>query len=322
MLTLIRHPKRTKGMAIAIAVSLGLHGAIVLAWRYSPALRLALGYRGVEYVDEDYNRAILIDFSKRLSYPPGFIGFVAPTKVRSLEEIRREEERLERERRRRERQLAAARKEAGTSGAPDGPSAEAGGESRAPTEAQKPSETTPPPGETYPGGFGKINTAPIRDQVKRLYDANQAGLLVIPEGRLRVGVSGSIRPDGTLKNYRLILPSGIPEIDLSALAILQAVSESRALGPLHKMSSISMVLEIDQLAQLSVVGFADNDQEARAIVDLANTVLLFAKIKKSQDVAVMTMLNNLKISRTGQRVQALISLPRLTATNALHQTMK
>jgi len=80
-----------------------------------------------------------------------------------------------------------------------------------------------------PGGFGRINTAPIRDQIQQLYQANQAGLLVIPAGRLRVGVTGGIRPDGTLRNYRLIYPSGIPEVDSSALAILEAVSESRAL---------------------------------------------------------------------------------------------
>ncbi len=318
MLTLIRYPKRTRGLVIAIMLSLSLHLSVFIAWYYSPAVRLALGYRGIEYVDEEYNRAILIDFSKQLRYPPGFLGFVAPTKVRSLEEIRREEERLARERRRREERLAAARKKVA--------GVEADG--REPGEPLPSAEKSPapppdsPPGETYPGGFGKINTAPIRDQVKRLYDANRDGLLVIPEGRLKVGVSGSIRSDGTLKNYRLIFPSGIPEIDASALAILEAVSESRALGPLHKMSSISMVLDIDQAAQLNVVGFTENEQEARAIVDLANAVLLFAKIKKSQDPAVMTMLNNLKISRTGQRVQAIISMPRLTATSALHQTMK
>jgi outer membrane biosynthesis protein TonB len=103
--------------------------------------------------------------------------------------------------------------------------------------AESPAERTTSGGGTpvssnavYPGGFGRINTAPIRDQIQQLYKANQAGLLVIPAGRLRVGVTGGIRPDGTLKNYRLIYPSGIPEVDASALAILEAVSESRHLG--------------------------------------------------------------------------------------------
>jgi hypothetical protein len=35
----------------------------------------------------------------------------------------------------------------------------------------------------------------------------------------------------------------------------------------------------------------------------------------------MTMLNNLRISRTGQRVQAAIRLSRSTATETIHQTL-
>ena len=106
----------------------------------------------------------------------------------------------------------------------------------------------PTPKSEYPGGFGKINTAPIKAQVQRLYEAKKEGSLVLPDGKLRVGVAGTIQEDGTLANYRIIIPSGLPDIDKAALAILSAVSESRALGPLHEITSLSMILNSGELA--------------------------------------------------------------------------
>ena len=307
MITLIQHPTRKRALLLAAFASLLLHGVLLTGVRFAATFQAALGLSGITYVDEDYNRAILLDFSKGLRYPVGYLGFVAPTRVRSLEEVRRAAEREARRRRRAEEE--ARRRAAGAEAASE--------EARESPAAEAPSR----PATTYPGGFGRINTAPIRDQLQRLYDAVQKGQLLLPEGRLRVGVAGGINPDGTLRNYRLIFPSGIPEIDASALAILAAVSESRALGPLHQLTSISLLLEFDQVAQLDVVGFAGNEEEARAIVDLANAALLFARVSKSQDLAVMTMLNNLRISRTGQRVQAAIRLSRSTATETIHQTL-
>jgi hypothetical protein len=310
MITLIQHPRRRRPLLLAVLASLLLHGGLLAGVRFGATLQAALGLRGITYVEEDYNRAILLDFSKGLRYPAGYAGFVAPTKVRSLEEVRRE---AEREARRRRRAEEAARRRASA--------AAATGEASAEVSQENSAEAPPRPSPTYPGGFGRINTAPIRDQLQRLYDAVQNGQLLLPPGGLRVGVAGGINPDGTLRNYRLIFSSGIPEIDASALAILAAVSESRALGPLHQLTSISLLLEFDQVAQLDVVGFAGNEEEARAIVDLANAALLFARVSKSQDLAVMTMLNNLRISRTGQRVQAGIRLSRSTATETIHQTL-
>jgi len=313
MMTIVQYPKRSVGLAVAASIL--LHLALAAGLRYAPAMRVAMGFGVIEYVDADYNRAILIDFSKGFRYPPGFLGFVAPTKIRSLEEIAREEAR----RARREAARRAAATKAETEAQTE--ASEAAVDEAAASQKAAAPETPAASGSAYPGGFGRINTAPIRDQIQRLYQANRNGLLVIPEGRLRVGVTGSINRDGTLRNYRLIYPSGIPEIDASALAILQAVSESRALGPLHNLTSISLIIEVDQIAQLNVVGFASSEDEARAVVDLANTALLFARVTKAQDIAAMTMLNNLKVSRSGQRVEAVIRMARQTATAALNRSM-
>lgn len=314
MISLIKYPSRKQGLVIALILSVFVHVGMVVFFRYAPVLQVAIGMRDIEFVEEEYNRAILIDFSKKLAYPSGYIGFRAPTKIKSLEEQKKDQERFDRReaaRKRRERE----REEAARRAAEEQAKAEA---ELAKTRAEKPQ---PPKNDGYPGGFGKINTAPIKDQIQRLYSANKEGKLLIPEGRLRVGVAGSINSDGTLSNYKIIVPSGIKDIDDAALAILEAVSVSRALGPLSNLSSLSMVLDIDQVAELNVIGFTSNEQDARAIVDLANTVLLFAKIRKSSDPAAMIMLNNLKVSRTGQRVQATISVPRQKAKDTLAQSM-
>jgi hypothetical protein len=319
MITLIKYPTRRAGLVFALVLSLAAHAAVAVTVYVYPLVRIAMGFSGIEYVDEQYNRAILIDFSKKLRYPPGYIGFRPPKKTRSLEEIKKEDERrarLEAERRRRQSQreererIAAEKREA---------------EEKAQAEAlaaAAPTPTPAPKNDGYPGGFGKINTAPIKDQIQRLYEAKKTGKLIIPDGKFKVGVAGTIKSDGTLADYRLIIPSGVKEIDAAALAILEAVSLSRALGPLHNLTSLSMILDVDTVAQLNVVGFTSSEQEARAIVDLANTALLFAKIKKSGDPAAMVMLNNLKVSRTGQRVHAMISVPRQTATDTLNKSME
>ncbi|MBK9312755.1 MAG: hypothetical protein IPM55_00680 [Acidobacteria bacterium] len=315
MISLIKYPTRKRGLAIALILSVFVHAGLVVFFRYGPLLQVAMGMRDIEFVDEEYDRVILIDFSKKLAYPSGYIGFLAPTKIESLDKQKKEQQRLERLEAARKRREQREKEEAARRAAEEQAKAEA---ELAKAESEKP---PPPKTDGYPGGFGKINTAPIKDQIQRLYSANKEGKLPIPDGKLRVGVAGSINSDGTLSNYKIIVPSGIKEIDDAALAILEAVSVSRALGPLSNLSSLSMVLDIDQVAELNVIGFTSNEQDARAIVDLANTVLLFARIRKSNDPAAMIMLNNLKVSRTGQRVQATISVPRQKAKDTLAQSM-
>jgi hypothetical protein len=186
------------------------------------------------------------------------------------------------------------------------------------TAEPKPTPTPRPDGY---GSFGKINTAPIRDQIHRLYQAKKDGKLDIPDGKFKVGVSGSVNPDGTLNNYKVNISSGIQEIDISAMAILQAVSESRALGPLSQLTSVTLVLDIGQSAQLIVTGFTSNETDAVNLVNLAQVALLAARLRKSDDEAAMVMLNNLKVNRTGNQITAVINVPREMAKETLSKTM-
>ncbi|MGH9800700.1 MAG: TonB C-terminal domain-containing protein [Blastocatellia bacterium] len=320
MITLVRHPKRSKGLMIAAVASVVAHIALCFVVYYSPILGLAMKLRGVEFVEEDYNHAILIDFSKKLQYPSGYLGFRPPEKIKSLEEIEKEKDRkaqFEAKRRREQERLEqeeATRREADEK-------AKADELAKASTDSEKPAEKPAEKPESF-GAFGRINTAPIKDQVQRLYDAKKEGKLVLPEGRLKIGVTGTVKPDGTLVDYKIIQSSGIKEIDEAALAILAAVSESKAMGPLHQLTSLSMLLDIDQQAQLIVTGFTENEEDARNITNLAQAALLVARFKKSNDAGAMLMLNNMKVRRDGQRIQAIISMPREKATESLTKTME
>lgn len=321
MITLIQHPSRKRWLLAALCFSLFVHGLGYLAAEYVPLVQLAYSLRGVEFVEEDFDKRILVTFSKRLSYPPGYSGFRPPDRELSPEEIKRLEARRQawatkRAAEQRKRAEAAAK-------AAEAAEAEAAKQQEAEAAAQTVAQAnpTPTPKSEYPGGFGKINTAPIKAQVQRLYDAKQEGKLELPEGKLKVGVAGSIKADGTLADCRIIIPSGLPDIDKAALAILDAVSESHALGPLNEITSLSMILNIDERAELTVVGFTPNEQAARNIVNLANAAILYARIKKADEPAAMVMINNLKVSYTGKRVQAVISMPREKASTTLAQTM-
>lgn len=311
---------------VTAAISVVAHVALCVAVYYAPIFGLALKLREVQFVEEDYNRGILITFAKKMQYPSGYLGFRAPDKTRSLEELKKEQAKLakrEAERRRKQEEIRQreqeelAKREAEQKAEKEKADALAKASTEAPAESEKPADKP----ENY-GAFGRINTAPIKDQVKRLYDAKKEGKLTLPEGRLKIGVIGTVKPDGTLADYKITESSGIKEIDDAALAILAAVSESKAMGPLHQLTSLSLVLDIDQEAQLIVTGFTANEEDARNITNLAQAALLVARLKKSNDSGAMLMLNNLKVRREGQRIQAIISMPREKATESLTKTME
>lgn len=327
MITIVRYPKRKKGLLIAAALSVVTHAVLYLVVYYAPIFGLAMKLRDVQFVEEDYNRGILITFSKRMKYPNGYTGFRAPEKTQSLEDQKKEQAKLakrEAERRRKEEeqrrreQEELAQREAEEKAAAE----KAKAEELAKAQQSEPAQPDQPNKSDGYGAFGKINTAPIKDQVKRLYDANKEGKLSLPAGKMKIGVTGTVNPDGTLADYKITESSGIKEIDDAALAILAAVSESKAMGPLHQLTSLSLVLAIDQEAQLIVTGFTANEEDARNITNLAQAALLVARLKKTNDPGAMLMLNNLKVRREGQRIQAIISMPREKAQESLTKTME
>jgi hypothetical protein len=135
-------------------------------------------------------------------------------------------------------------------------------------------------------------------------------------------VKGDITPDGSIVNYQVFIPSGNPQIDKAAIAIIEAVSEAKALGPLSQLSSLSMILTLDENhAQLTTVGFAPNPETASAMQFLAKMAVDNGKRLKAADPASMIFLNNIRVSQTGNRLTAIIAVPRQVAKDTLAKAM-
>ncbi|HWQ34756.1 MAG TPA: energy transducer TonB [Blastocatellia bacterium] len=308
--TTAKFKRRFKQLLVA---SVALHLLAVAGLWIWPYFALAANLRKIAVVDEDYDTSILIDFANRkLKYPPGYLGFRAPSALPDPAKAEAERRRLEEERRKRrlEREKReAARRQSETEKS----------EQEKPAQAAK-AAPTPTPAPT-PAPFGRINTRPIKEQIQRLYEAKKAGQLVFNENKLRIGVAGKINPDGSLSDYKVIIPSGNPDVDRAALAILEAVSESRALGPLYMLSSISMILEINDRAELRAVGFAPSEEMAAQLAQAATLMVLAAKLR-NEDPSAKDLIGNIKVSHTGQRVQAIVSMPRQVAAESLARTME
>ncbi len=302
-----------KRVLLGVLCSVIVHAIGYSLFQFAPVARFALGIGQYQFVDEAYNRAILIDLSKPLRYPGDYPGFAAPTKTLDLEKLKAEEKK-------RLQALAEAKRQAEKAAREADKKRDAAAQTIAQKTEPKPTPTPAP--KPTPSGFKPINTRPIREQMQRLYELKQAGKLVFNESNLRVGVTGEIKPDGGIANAKIFIPSGNPQIDRAALSIVEAVSEAKALGPLSQLSSLSMVLTLDdQRAQLVTVGFAPNPETAGALRVLAKLFLDNGKRIKAADPASMIFLDNIQLSQSSNRITATVSVPRQVAKDTLSKTM-
>src|SRR5690349_982855 len=93
MITLIQHPSRRRALTWALGLSLFVHGLGWLTVKYVPLIELAYSLSGIEFVNEDFDRRILVTFLPRLQYPSGYAGFRPSKRVLSPQEIARLEAR-------------------------------------------------------------------------------------------------------------------------------------------------------------------------------------------------------------------------------------
>lgn len=312
MISLIKYPKRWKALLATVVVSIIIHILVGVGAQVAPYVRLVVGLRGIEFEDEDYNIAALDPYKidKPLRYPANYPGFKVAKKTLSEEELKKKLEELKRKEEARLKKEEAARKKREA-------------EEKLLAE-QKTNEEKVEKAKTDKGyaGFGKINTRPIRDQIQNLYESYKKGNLTIPNEKFRIVITGKVNPDGSLSDYKVTHSSGIPDIDKGALGLLASISESRAMGPLSTMTSLTLIFNVDKDAELTIVGFAENEEEAGKIATLADAAIFVGKIKKSNDPAAMVMLNNLKVRRSGQRVEAVITVPVRTAKETLNKSLQ
>ena len=306
----------SKRVIVGVFCSLLVHAIGYSLFRYAPIAQLALGLGQYQFVDESYNRGILVNLSKPLRYPGNYPGFAAPAKTLDLEKLKEEEKKHQ-------KAFAAAQQRADVAERHRTEQAKKRTTDH-PAIAQKtePEPQPTPASKPTPSGFKPINTRPIREQMQRLYDLKQEGKLVFNEANLRVGVTGEIKSDGSIVNVKVFIPSHNPQIDRAALSVVEAVSEAKALGPLSQLSSLSMVLTIDdQRAQLVTVGFAPNPETAGALRVLAKLFLDNGRRIKAADPASMIFLDNIQLSQNSNRITATISVPRQVAKDTLSKTM-
>ncbi len=303
-----------KRVLTGVLCSFIVHAIGYGVFRFAPIAQFALGLRQFEFVDESYDRGILLKLDKPLRYPGDYAGFAAPTKTLDLAKLKEEEKK-------RQKALAEAKRRAEEAERKRAEQAQKQDQSAlAKTNEPEPAPTPSP--KPTPSGFKPINTRPIREQMQRLYDLKQEGKLVFNESNLRVGVSGEIKPDGSITNAKVFIPSGNPQIDRAALSIIEAVSEAKALGPLSDLTSLSMVLTIDEeRAQLVTVGFAPNPEKAGTLQFAALGAVALGKRLKAADPASMIFLNNIKITQNSNRLTATIAVPRQVAKDTLAKAM-
>jgi hypothetical protein len=266
-------------------------------------------FASIRVVDRDYEKIDVEKLLAKLQYPRHMLPAPTNRTPMSLEEImeRQRKRREEMERRRREeaaREAERKRKEEEERKAAE--------EARAKAEQEKPAT---------PQKFGEINIAPIRDIVGKIYEIYQAGELGIDGEKFSIMAGFKIEPDGSipLKSINILSGSGSKVLDRNAIEILWRLGESRALGPLSKLSSQTIRLDVEgESAKLTITSFAASPEEAKSTAFLLNMFLgLMRSQQKDKSPNVAELLAFLKVTSNNKRVDARLSVPKSRASEML-----
>lgn len=206
---------------------------------------------------------------------------------------REEEERRKREEERRKAEEERLAKEQAEQEAKDKAAAEQTATAAGATTAEKPK-------------FGEINEAPIKDILGKIYSLHQVGFVNVDTHKLSLMLTFKVERDGTISNIVVKRSSGNNLVDRYAKEILWNLGESRALGPLHVLTSNTIALDLtEKTARLSITGFAPTESEAN---DLArNLNILFGvmrALRKKDSPDVAELLSHMKVTSTAKRVDA------------------
>ncbi|MBI4467707.1 MAG: hypothetical protein HY650_00100 [Acidobacteria bacterium] len=158
-----------------------------------------------------------------------------------------------------------------------------------------------------------LNVGPIREQIVRIYQAQQAGEIRLDQ--ITVAVNFKVREDGAFTHVRLIESSGIPEVDGAALVIVDELNKLRALVALRKTESVTLRLTIGDSVEFSATAASVSIAEAEQTVSELNGLLLAARlIAGSKDARAATLLASLRIAQEGVNVVASVKIPRAEAS--------
>ncbi|HXG67318.1 MAG TPA: TonB C-terminal domain-containing protein [Blastocatellia bacterium] len=298
---------RSRYLGRLLAASLALHLALISYMAYRGLLA---PFMGVSIVDEPYRpfdiTILKLPYPAQRSRPA-----VDPRRVMTLEEIR-EQERKRREKAERER-LAREKAERERREREERERAEREKAEAEKLAAEKNQEQPKPAAKT----FGEINEAPIRDILGKVYALHKEGALGQEPLKFSVMATFRIKPDGSLSDIKLIKSSGNRVIDENALKILWNIGESHALGPLSDLTSNSIRLDLDdKIARLTITGFAQTPEDAKAKASQLNLLFAFMRTaRKGSDTA--ELLSMIKVRSDSKRLDADLTVSRARAAEMM-----
>ncbi len=311
------------GFAFGLALALFAH---VGFWGYQ-AYRYFIAPFDVDVVEEAFEVEWLRLNDPRfkpLGNPES--GFRAPETVVPLDELKKREreaakKRAERNAARREAEREKAKREAEEKKSAAKEKEKRDGDAAGNAEKSADGKDQSERKSSGPLGFGKINATPIKAIVNKLYDLNEEGKLDLQSKAFVITLQFVVEQDGSLSGIRIVKSSGINEIDEAALNIARAVSASRALGPLHALSSTTLTLDCGaSLTALRITGFASDAEEAAKLESVLNLGLQVAKFVNKPEVTVMTQ--NAKVKADGKRLSANVTMTRSQVNELLRKNFK
>lgn len=323
----INREPRGPRLARTVAGSLVLHGLLVLAVLYVPALRSALKIAGMlsdaDYVEEDYELAGIRDATivrlsqDKLYYPPGYFTLNpnAPVAREELKEAKPKPtpsptpkpkpsptpEEMPEVAQNADAQGDAAGADAGAQA--DGPKSE--------EELNRQAE------EAKVKRFPKVNTKPFKDLLAKTKAMMERGELDL-SGSITMTVEADRNDDGTLSNPRITrVSTNNPRLKAVAIEFVQVLSASRALAALEGTRRLTMTIESTPARVGAVVTTrAESAARASEMEDGYNALLLFGRLKKgnSDEGAVY---QNTKIAARGDILTLTFGMPRPAVTKML-----
>ncbi len=293
-----------------IIVSLSLHfgyigNATYHAYQTVKSWKSLLTVRVVERPAATQRRSTveIIELRNPLYYPPGLIRSPSPASpVRSERQVPKKSV---------PEAEPVTRSDAGTTDAANGPSQ---------AETSQVQDDT----QLLRQGLEQartINIAPIKEQIIRIYRAQQAGEISLKQ--VTVAVNFKVREDGAFTNVRLTQSSGIPEVDNAALFIIDEVNKLRALVAFRSTESATLRLTIGESVEFSATALSPSMSDAEQIVREMNGLLFAARLLAvNKDARAANLLANLRIAQEGTKVVASIKIPRAEATEMFKSAIK
>jgi hypothetical protein len=300
---------RARDRFVPVLIASGAaHGALIGILVYFTILSMLRPYMDVKIVDHPY-RPFEPDVVAELYAPYRKLESQATDKEASLEEIRARDlkRREEAERRKREAE-ARAKAEAEAK-------AKAEAEAKTKAEAEEKAKAT----EDTEGKFGEFNRAPINEFLTELYSLYQSGK--IDMNNFQVMVAFKIDCDGSVprKSMDVKISSGDKKKDDAAQKLLWLLGESHAIGPLCKMSSNTISLDLNEKnTELTITGFAPSADWASQKVFLLKTMFKYLSWKESKsNPDASELFKRVLVTNTNNRIDVVLSISRARASEMM-----